>query len=110
MRSRSGRAITIYRRLQDLGDERLADMDARGVDRQIIGITALGVQILDKDKAVALAEVANDRLGCPPFQPPHRENPNHAAKEIERAVTRLGTKAVVINSLTHGEYLSDSKF
>ena len=46
MRHKSERATNIFRRLQDLGAERIADMDARGIDRQVIGMTAPGVQIL----------------------------------------------------------------
>ena len=37
------------------------------------------------------------------------QDPAHAAKEIERGV-KLGFKAVIINSHTHGEYLDDPKF
>lgn len=119
MRSKSPRATEIFRRLQDLGEERLADMDARGIDRQVIGITAPGTQILSKDKAVALSVLANDQLSDACRKHPDRftgmaacapQDPGHAAREIERAVTKLGMKAVVINSHTHGEYLSDQKF
>lgn len=119
MRSRSDRATEIFRRLQDLGDARLADMDARGIDRQVIGITAPGTQILSKDKAVALSVLANDQLADACRKHPDRftgmaacapQDPDHAAREIERAVTTLGMKAVIINSHTHGEYLSDQKF
>ena len=119
MRHKSERATEIFRRLQDLGAERLGDMDARGIDRQIIALTAPGTQILSRDKAVALSVLANDRLAEACARHPDRftgmaacapQDPAHAAKEIERAVTKLGMRAVVINSHTHGEYLSDRKF
>lgn len=119
LRHQSERAQAIFRRLQDLGDNRLADMDARGIDRQIIGITAPGTQILDADKARNLSILANDQLSEACAKHPDRltgmaacapQDPAHAAKEIERAVTKLNLKAVVINSHTHGEYLSDQKF
>ena len=118
-RHKSERATEIFRRLQDLDEERLADMDARGIDRQVIGLTAPGTQILSRDKAVAISVLANDRLAEACARHPGRfsgmaacapQDPAHAAKEIERAVTRLGMRAVVINSHTHGEYLSDQKF
>jgi 2,3-dihydroxybenzoate decarboxylase len=38
------------------------------------------------------------------------QDPAAAAKEIERGVHQLGMHSVVINSHTHGEYLSDQKF
>lgn len=119
LRHKSERATAIFRRLQDLGEERLRDMDERGIDRQIIALTAPGAQILSRDKAVALSVLANDRLAEACARHPDRftgmaacapQDPAHAAREIERAVTRLGMRAVVINSHTHGEYLSDQKF
>jgi 2,3-dihydroxybenzoate decarboxylase len=119
MRHKSERATTIFRRLQDLDDERIADMDARGIDRQVIGITAPGTQILSKDKATTISVLANDQLFEACKRHPDRftgmaavapQDPAHAAKELERAVTKLGMRAVVINSHTHGEYLSDQKF
>ncbi|MBL8552149.1 MAG: amidohydrolase [Hyphomonadaceae bacterium] len=119
MRHKSERATNIFRRLQDLGAERLADMDARGIDRQVIGVTAPGVQVLTKDKATALSVLANDQLADACRKHPDRftgmaavapQDPAHAAKELERAVKKLGMRAAVINSHTHGEYLSDQKF
>jgi 2,3-dihydroxybenzoate decarboxylase len=68
---------------------------------------------------VPLSVLANDRLAEACARHPDRftgmaacapQDPAHAAREIERAVTRLGMRAVVINSHTHGEYLSDRKF
>src|ERR1700726_102930 len=41
--SRSPRATQIIARLKDLGPQRLADMDATGIDRQVISLTAPGV-------------------------------------------------------------------
>ena len=38
------------------------------------------------------------------------QDPAHAAKEIERGMTKLGLKGVIINSHTNGEYLDDPKF
>jgi 5-carboxyvanillate decarboxylase len=119
MRNTGERATVIFRRLKDLEGERIADMDARGIDRQIIGITAPGTQILSTDKATTLSVLANDQLADACARHPDRftgmaacapQDPAHAAREIERAVTRLGMRAVVINSHTHGEYLSDQKF
>ena len=61
--SPSPRATRIIERLQDLGEGRLRDMDERGIDRQVIAVTAPGVQVLDRDAAVAMAVEANDMLG-----------------------------------------------
>lgn len=37
-------------------------MDMAGIDVQVLGLTSPGVQIMDKDTAVAFAPVANDIL------------------------------------------------
>ena len=58
--SRSERATQIIARLKELGGQRLADMDASGIDRQIISLTAPGVQVFDAASATALARDAND--------------------------------------------------
>jgi 2,3-dihydroxybenzoate decarboxylase len=109
----------IFERLQDLGELRIADMDVRGIDRQVIGITAPGTQILPAAEGHALSVLANDQLAEACSKYPDRftgmaacapHAPEQAAKEIERAVTRLGMRAVVINSHTHGEYLDNPKF
>ena len=117
-RSQSPRAKQIFDRLQDLGALRLADMDARGIDKQVIALTAPGTQIFGRDDAIAVARFSNDQLIEPCRNHPDRfvgmaacapQAPEEAAKEIARAVG-LGMKAVIINSHTHGEYLDDPKF
>jgi 2,3-dihydroxybenzoate decarboxylase len=94
-------------------------MDEAGIDRQVIAITAPGVQVMDKGTAVAISRLANDQLAEAVRRHPTRftgmiaiapQDPAAAAKEIERGVTQLGMKSVIINSHTQGEYLSDPKF
>jgi len=109
----------IFDRLQNLGAQRIADMDARGIDRQVIALTSPGTQILPKDKAVAMAVLANDQLGEACLAHPDRftgmaacapQDAAGAAKEIERAKNKYGFRAVIINSHTNGEYLDNPKF
>lgn len=118
-RNKSPRASFIHERLQDLGEMRIADMDARGIDRQIIAITGPGTQVLKKDEAVAIATLANDQLADACRKYPTRfsgmtaiapQDPAHAAKEIERGRDKLGFNAVIVNSHTNGEYLDNEKF
>lgn len=115
----SERARNIARRLQGLGEERLADMDATGISLQVLGLTAPGVQIFDEDLAVSLAASTNDQLAEACRRHPDRfaglatiapQAPAKAAAELSRAVTQLGLKGAMINSHTHGEYLDDPKF
>jgi 2,3-dihydroxybenzoate decarboxylase len=119
MSSPSERAQHIMRCLTDLDALRLQHMDESGVDMQVIGLTSPGVQIMDKDTAVAFAPVANDILAAATRLHPDRlvgmisvapQDPAAAAKEIQRGVNQLGMHSVVINSHTQGEYLSDTKF
>lgn len=116
--STSERARNVSERLQDLGARRLADMDAAGIDMQIISLTSPGVQVLKQDVAVEMARLANDQLAEAIRRHPTRfagliavapQNPVEAAKEIERGV-KLGLKGVIINSHTLGEYLDNPKF
>ena len=119
MSSPSERAQHIMRCLQDLDQVRLAHMDEAGIDHQVLALTAPGVQIMDKATAVSFARVANDFLADAIRRHPKRfsgmlavpvQDPQAAAREIDRGVSQLGIRAVVINSHTHGEYLSDTKF
>ena len=106
-------------RFTDIGEGRIRDMDATGIDRQIVSLTSPGVQIFDADAGTALATSFNDQLAEAVRKHPDRlsglaaiapQNPKSAAKELERGVTKLGLKGAIINSNTHGEYLDDPKF
>jgi 5-carboxyvanillate decarboxylase len=106
--------------LVDLGEQRIADMDIRGIDRQVLALTAPATNALrDPDRAVMVAQTANDRLADACRKYPDRfsgmaacavQVPDVAAREIERCVTKLGFTAVVINSHILGEYLDNPKF
>jgi 2,3-dihydroxybenzoate decarboxylase len=115
----SERTREIIERLQDLGQRRLDDMNATGIDVQLLLITSPGVQVFDADTAVGLAQSANDELaqaiaahrdrfaGLAAIAP---QRPAAAAQELERAVGTLKLKGAVVNSHTQGEYLDDPKF
>ena len=117
--SQSVRAQQIRSYLQDLDGQRIAHMDERGIDKQVIALTSPGVQIMDTATAVSFSRLANDQLAEAIRKHPTRfvgmiavapQDPAAAAKEMERGVNKLGMSAVIINSHTHGEYLSDPKF
>lgn len=119
MRNPSERTRAVAERLEDLGARRLGDMDATGIDMQILSLTAPGVQVFDADLAVGLARSANDELADATRNHPTRysglaavapQDPAAAAKELERAVTKLGLKGAIVNSHTHGEYLDNEKY
>jgi 2,3-dihydroxybenzoate decarboxylase len=117
--STSPRAQFIIDRLQEMGEPRIHDMDASGIDKQILLLTSPGVQVFDAATAVSLAADSNDQLEAACRRYPDRyvglaavapQNPREAAKELERGVRKLGLKGAVINSHTLGEYLDDPKF
>jgi predicted TIM-barrel fold metal-dependent hydrolase len=89
----------VDRHLRDVGDGRLARMAASGVDLQILSITTPGTQPLPAAEAVPLARDANDFLADTVRRRPDRfaafatlptSDPDAAAAELERCVTRLG--------------------
>ena len=105
--------------LLDIGEGRLRDMDANGVDMQLLSLTAPGVQMFDADTACELATLANDRLaeaiaahpgrfaGLASFAP---HAPLRAAREMERAVQKLRLNGFIVNSHTNNEYLDHPKY
>jgi 5-carboxyvanillate decarboxylase len=109
----------VVTRLLDVDAGRIHDMDQTGIARQILSLTAPGVQIFDADRGTALARSANDQLAEAVAKHPERfsglaaiapQNPQAAAKELERGVRALGLKGAIVNSHTRGEYLDDPKF
>jgi 2,3-dihydroxybenzoate decarboxylase len=117
--SPSERARTLKDRIQDLEGRRLRDMDELGIDMQLLMLTAPGVQVFDAATGTALAASTNDHMAETIRRHPTRfdglaavapQDPQAAAKEIQRAVNQLKLKGVVINSHTQGEYLDDTKF
>ncbi len=105
--------------LLDLTDARLKDMDANGVDMQVLSLTAPGVQLFDADTATELARIANDRLAETIAQHPTRfaglaafapQSPLRAVREMERAIKDLKLNGFIVNSHTNNEYLDDPKY
>jgi 2,3-dihydroxybenzoate decarboxylase len=112
-------ASQLVARITDLGEQRIRDMDASGIAKQVLSLTSPGVQVFDAPTATGLATEFNDQLAETIRRRPDRfaglaaiapQDPNNAARELERAVRKLGLKGAVINSHTRGEYLDDQKF
>src|SRR5580693_3540640 len=62
LRSPNPRITAVATRLLDLGEVRLRDMDETGIARQLLLLTAPGVQAFDADLAVGLARSSNDEM------------------------------------------------
>jgi 2,3-dihydroxybenzoate decarboxylase len=105
------------RRLADLTAERLPAMDAAGVDVAVLSLNSPGIQAeADSSKAIAAAAAVNEYLASVIARHPDRfagfaalplQNPQGAAKELERAVTELGLRGALVNAHTQGRYLDD---
>ena len=117
LRQHSGGAIA--ERLEDVGALRLKEMDEAGIDLQVLSHANPGLQGVDAATGVPLARRINDRLHEAVRRHPDRfaafaaiptADPQAAADEIERSVTRLGFKGAMINGLTGGVFHDDQRF
>lgn len=101
-------------------DFRLQQMDAYGIDMQVLSLTAPGVQQMkDTQAAIKTAKETNDFLAEVVKRHPTRfagfatlptQEPKVAADELERSVMKLGFKGAMINSHTRGEFLDQKRF
>jgi len=114
-----GRAPEIRRRLDDLGELRLKEMDEAGIDVQVLSHGAPSTQRLDAPTAVRLARDANDRLARVIAARPDRfagfaalptPDPKAAAAELERTISELGFKGAMVHGLTNGVFFDDKRF
>ena len=105
--------------LQDLGDLRLSHMDEYGIDRQLLLLTAPGVQVVRAGDGTALAREANDIAAeacrkhpdrfsaCAAFDP---RDVAGSVREIERAMGELGLAGAVLNSHFQGHYIDEQDY
>lgn len=109
----------ILERLCDIGEKRIAEMDAADVTMQILSLTAPGVEQLEAAEAVKLAREANDHLAGAVQAYPHRFGgfatlptaaPQESAAELERTVRNYRFKGAMINGHVRGRYLDDNFF
>jgi len=109
--------------LDDLGDARIHDMDAAGIDVQVLSHAQPAAQALSGDDGAgpAAARRANDYLAAAIARYPSRlagfatlptGSPAAAADELRRAVGQLGFAGGLINSTigTNGLFLDDPSF
>ena len=94
-----GRYADIIARLCDVGAKRLAEMDAAGIDMQVLSLTAPGVEQMETADAIAMARDTNDYLTDAIKRYPTRfaalaalstGAPEKAAEELERRIRQHG--------------------
>lgn len=107
------------RRLDDLGDSRVSEMDRAGLDVQVLSHTWPSTEMLPADQATDVARAANDYLADAVRARPDRlaafatlptAAPQAAADELERTVKDLGFKGALINGRTQDRFLDDQFF
>ena len=118
LESDSERSVFVREALCDLGDKRIADMDAAGIDMAIIALTSAGIQPMPGEEAVEFAAYSNNRLAAAIKQHPTRfagltavapQDPTKAALEIERG-HGMGLKGVIIHSHTQNKHMDDPSY
>jgi len=110
---------TILNRLQDLGEDRLRQMDLIGLDKMVLSVTTPATQTLSPTEAVPLARQANDRLAAAiKAHPDHfagfatlpTPDPAAAVVELQRAVQELGLCGALIHGRTGDKYFDHPDF
>ena len=99
--------VGLRERLLDLQDKRLAEMDRHGMERMIVSLHAPGVQrVDDRRKAIETARRANDLLAeqiakrsdrFDGFAALPMQDPDEAARELQRCVNGYGFKGALVN-------------
>ncbi len=113
------RGVPTDKWLYDFGDIRVKQMDEAGIDMQVLSHGSPSAQKLPADIAADLTRKINDRLAERVATNPQRfagfaalptVDPQAAADELERAVTKLGLKGAMVHGLSHGEFLDLPKY
>ena len=106
-------------KLEDVDGERLAAMDETGLDVQVLSLMPPGVQSLDPDESVALAERTNDLIAATIRARPERYEgfatlptaaPGAAARELKRCVADLGFKGAMLCGRTRDRNIDHPDF
>lgn len=106
-------------RVVDMGEGRIKEMDECGVDMQMLSLSFPGLDAFKTEDAISVSKMINDHLAevvkkyptrfsgfcCIPLQ-----DPDVAADELERAVTKLGLKGAMVNINTPERWLADQQY
>jgi predicted TIM-barrel fold metal-dependent hydrolase len=110
---------SLHAKLLDTAAGRLADMDAAGIDLQVLSLSASPIDKMEPSAAHALARHTNDHLAAAVKSHPSRfaafatvalQEPEKAAAEFERCVQKLGFKGLMINGTINGQFLDHPRF
>jgi predicted TIM-barrel fold metal-dependent hydrolase len=114
-----GATAAVLAALCNVGDGRIAAMDAAGIDMQVMSLTSPGTEQLAAPEAVELARHSNDFLAAAVHRHPDRfagfaalptADPAAAADELTRTVEEHGFRGALIHGHVRGRYLDDPFF
>ena len=97
-------------RNEDIHERRLREMDENGIEMMLLSLNAPAVQAIpEKGRAAEVARKANDYLAEQVHKRPDRfqglaalamQDPEGAARELERCVKELGFRGVLVNGFS----------
>jgi hypothetical protein len=102
IRDSGPRGAKIYEQLKDIGDKRIADMDAANIDMQVLSLNSPGVEQSDAAEQISAARESNDFLADAVKKHPMRfaafaalptAAPEQAAEELEHRVRQQASRA-----------------
>jgi len=111
---------TFSKRILDLMEIRLREMDEYGMDMMILSLNSPAIQtIYDKKRAIDVAKKANDEMAEAIARNPKRfrgfaalpmQDPDAAILEMQRAVKDLGCVGVLVNGYSQIDTPDDYKY
>lgn len=116
---KADRSPELMRLLEDYAPSRLTEMDAAGIDLQVISHAPPGGQRLSPETAVLACRDVNETLaaliGAHPdrfagFATLPQADPEAAADELQRCVEELGFKGAMMFGITDGMFLDEQPF
>lgn len=99
---------------QEIGPERLRNMDEAGITMQVLSNTGPGPDLVPGPEGIAIAREMNEHLAAAVARNPGRfagfavlpmMSPEACAAELERCVKDLGFHGALINGTTDGRFL-----
>ena len=109
----------LLNRLLDLGPDRIAAMDASGIDLAVVSLTSPGCEQFEPAVGSKVARAVNDELGAAIARFPGRlagfaalapKDTDAAVIELERAVKELGLKGWKTHSNFGDSYLDEARY
>jgi predicted TIM-barrel fold metal-dependent hydrolase len=100
--------------LPDIGERRLASMDAAGITMEVLSNTGPGPDLVPGPDGAAMAREMNDHLASAIARHPDRfagfavlpmQSPEACPAELERAVKELRFVGALVNGTTEGRFL-----